>query len=84
MDVIEVIYEELRQIREDTKSIRSTTDKNSVVLEEHARRSTASENRLELLERYSIKWNWKLIGIIVGIVSGSCGAAYYVMRILGM
>lgn len=44
----------LYQLQDDVAEIKGIVIKNSVILEEHARRSTASEGRLELLEQQII------------------------------
>lgn len=54
---------DVKEIRKDIVEIKQTLAKNTVVLEEHARRTTASENRLEKME-------YVLVGFMCSLVVG--------------
>jgi hypothetical protein len=74
-----VCSETLKDLKQDIRELASKLDtmhevliKNTVVLEQHEKRSTASEKRLELLENefISIKNNFsKFKGVYVGIAA---------------
>ncbi len=55
---IGLLLELILDLKKDLTSLKEETTKNSVVLNDHARRSTASEARLNLLE----KRDWMING----------------------
>lgn len=99
MDKIDLIYDivkktsdDVDEIKKDITGIKVENTKqtgmievNKITLEEHSRRSTASENRLNEVEKQlkpiSAK---KLIGIISGAIIGLGGIAAAIIKIFNL
>jgi len=79
----ELIYDLLKEVREEVKVIRSTGEKNTIVLEEHQRRSLANESRLGILENQALIISYKKLGVFAGVLSSIGGLVYYVIKIFG-
>lgn len=75
---IALLLELVLDLKKDIGSIKEETNKNTIILEEHARRSTASEARLDKLEKRDQMLNGffkisisllGLTGTVVGIIA---------------
>ncbi len=72
---IALLLELVLDLKKDLSDIKSKTDKNTIILEEHARRSTASEERLERLEKKDIMLTGfvKIAAVVLGVVASVAG-----------
>lgn len=84
MNKEDMIYDLLKEVKEEIKEVKRTADTNAVILKEHQRRSLANEDRLELLEKHAVQINWKSIAVLFGILSSASAVAFYVVKILAL
>ena len=82
MDNDTLLYDMIKEIKQDIKTLDEKTDKNTEILVEHQRRSLASEKRLDLLEERAVQINWKTVGIILGSAASLLGCVYTIIKIL--
>jgi hypothetical protein len=77
LELVLDLKKDIGAVRTDVSNIKEDTTKNTVVLDDHARRSTASEKRLDKLEKRDQMLNgfFKIslgilgaIGSIIGII----------------
>ncbi len=68
---IALLLELVLDLKKDIGSIKDETSKNTITLDEHARRSTASEVRLERLEKRDQQFNgfFKISAGVLGVVA---------------
>ncbi len=77
MDKLDLIHEAIKGTREDikevsqrTRIIETETQKNTINLEEHMRRTAANENRIKIMEKkFSMSWLLKNVAITVGSIT---------------
>jgi hypothetical protein len=77
MDRLELIYDMLKDIKEQ-QSI------DHDILLRHQQMSESNKRRLDIVEARAVLINWKTIGIVVGIFSGITGATYSIMKMMGL
>ena len=82
MDNDTLLYDMIKEIKQDIKTLDEKADKNTEILVEHQRRSIASEKRLDLLEERAVQINWKTVGIITGSIASLLGCVYTIIKIL--
>lgn len=83
MDKLDLIHEAIKDTREDIKEvsdrvriIESETQKNTINLEEHMRRTVASEERIKIMEtKFTLSWLLKNVAITVGSITTIIAAA---------
>ncbi len=67
---IQILTDLVLDTKKDISEIKEMTVKNTTVLEEHQRRSTASETRITRLEKSDQMWKgfFKIAGAILGVL----------------
>ena len=73
----DMIYDQLKEISKDVKSIREDVSKNTADLEHHIKRT-------DILEERAVMINWKSVSVFLGIVGSIVGITYTIMRIVGI
>jgi chromosome segregation ATPase len=80
LELVLDLKKDISAVRTDISSLQEDTTRNSVVLEDHARRSTASEARLDKLERRDQMLNG-FLKISLGVL-GAVGSVLGILKFL--
>lgn len=82
MDKLDLIYEAIKDTREgvnklndNVRKIEIDTERNTLNLEEHMRRTDANEKRIKIMEsKFSLSWILKNVAVTIGSI-GTIAAA---------
>ncbi len=85
LDLVLDLKEEQSEMKEMIVKQGVIQERNTYVLEEHERRSTASENRLELLEQRDLMINGflKISAGLAGVIGTVWGVIEIILKFLG-
>lgn len=73
MDKVEMLYDLVKEIRDDMKVMRADLNRHIAGVEQNRR-------RLVLLEKRAIQINWKTICVFCSICASLAGFVYYVSK----